>query len=251
MAAESRVQIAEQPILSTRDIVTYNAQTHEIEITTDAFARLAELEVPVQGRSFMVCVDRAPVYWGAFWTPVSSMSFDGVTIWKPPAHRQPAVIALELGYPSPDFYSGEDPRNKTALMEALKRTGKLIDRLSLDRVDELPRSFKGYELYSWEEEGSWHFRLITGTNRTKTIEEITSEGDYVSRSGWVSIHVIGTEAIMGVLGKLPSGEHVSWSGELPTGQNTGTNLRLPPDQITGAIKVYAEGKGLDLAVTVP
>jgi len=32
----------------------------------------------------------------------------------------------------------------------------------------LPRSVKGYELYSWRSGGTWQFTLITGTNRLKT-----------------------------------------------------------------------------------
>ena len=79
----SHVEIADQPIISIQDIITYNAQTHEIKLTDAAFERISRLEVPVRGKSFLVCVDKAPVYWGAFWTPISSISFDGVTIWKP------------------------------------------------------------------------------------------------------------------------------------------------------------------------
>jgi hypothetical protein len=62
---------------------------------------------------------------------------------------------------------------------------------------------KVYELYSWEEVSQWHFTLITGTNRTKTMEEITSKEDYVSESGWVNIHVICVDAIKDVLTRLP------------------------------------------------
>jgi hypothetical protein len=130
MEALSHVNIAEQPIISIEDIITYNAQTHEIRITENAFNRIADLEVPVQGKSFLVCVDKAPIYWGAFWTPISSMSFDGVTIWKPLGSQEPKVITLELGYPSSSFYSGEDPRNNTAVMKSLEQASKLINKLS-------------------------------------------------------------------------------------------------------------------------
>ena len=130
MEALSHVNIADQPIISIIDVITYNAQTHEIRITENAFNRIADLEVPVQGKSFLVCVDKAPIYWGAFWTPISSMSFDGVTIWKPLGSQEPKVITLELGYPSSSFYSGEDPRNNTAVMKSLEQASKLINKLS-------------------------------------------------------------------------------------------------------------------------
>ena len=79
MEALSHVELIDHPIISVKDIITYNAQTHEMKLTPRAFDRICMLDVPVTGRSFMVCVDEEPIYWGAFWTPISSLSFDGVT----------------------------------------------------------------------------------------------------------------------------------------------------------------------------
>src|SRR4030065_2337775 len=80
MPVLSHIDIAEHPIVAINDIVTYNAQTHEIKLTANAFERVSEMEVPVRGKSLVVCVDRSPIYWGAFWTPISSISFDGIVI---------------------------------------------------------------------------------------------------------------------------------------------------------------------------
>jgi hypothetical protein len=249
MEALSHVDIADQPIISIKDVITYNAQTHELKLTDAAFERISQLEVPIEGKSFMICVDKGPIYWGAFWTPISSMSFNGVTIWKPLSAQEPKVITLELGYPSSSFYEGEDPRNNAEVMESLEQARKLINKLSITEVDKLPHSMKGYELYSWEEDSQWHFTLITGTNRTKTMEEITSKEDYISESGWVKIHVVGADTIKDVLSRLPQSESILWCDELHIGQATETNLQLPPEQITDAIKEHAERCGLDLVIT--
>ena len=128
--------------------------------------------------------------------------------------------------------------------------GVLVSGVSATSVENLPRSFKGYELYSWSEDSQWHFTLITGTNRLKTIEEITSEGDFISEIGWVKIQVVGADAIKDVLSRLPEGESVFWCDELHTGQSTETDLQLPPEQIADAIEAYAEQCGLDFVVTV-
>ena len=125
MPALSHADIAEQPVIAMSDIITYNAQTHEITLTASAYERIPRLEVPVRGRSFLVCVDRKPIYWGAFWTPISSMSFGGVTIMKPLSSQGTQVIKLELGYPSPSFYEGEDPRSNPEVMKSLEQAGKL------------------------------------------------------------------------------------------------------------------------------
>ena len=125
MPAMSHVDIAAQPVIALDDIVAYDAVTHEITLTPQALDRVSNLEVPVRGRSFVVCVDRNPIYWGAFWTPLSSLSFDGITICKPLSTRDAQVIKLEPGYPSPAFYSGEDPRDDPRVMESLAGAGKL------------------------------------------------------------------------------------------------------------------------------
>jgi hypothetical protein len=125
MEALSHVDIADEPVISSKDIITYTEDTHEIELTADAYERVQALQVPTQGKSFVVCVDKAPIYWGAFWTPISSQSFDGVTIWVPSLNEQENTIALELGYPSESFYQGEDPRSNPLIFTSLEKAGKL------------------------------------------------------------------------------------------------------------------------------
>jgi hypothetical protein len=245
MESLSHVELSDQPIISLEDVITYNSQTHEMKLTQSAFERISELDVPVTGKSFMVCINKEPIYWGAFWTPISSISFDGVTIWKPYSTQEQQIIVLSLGYPSSSFYGGEDPRNNAKVLESLEKADKLIIKLSLTAADELPHSMKGYELYSWEDNSQWHYTIITGTNRVKTIEEITSEEDFISEIGWVNIHVTGVDAVRDVLSRLPKGESVFWCDELHIGVTTGPiNLRLPPKQAVDAISAYAEQCGL-------
>jgi len=250
MEALSHVDIAEKPVIAISDIITYDAQEHEMRLTASVIERVSQLGVPVRGKSFIVCIDERPIYWGAFWTPLSSMSFDGVTIWKPLSLEEPHVIRLELGYPSSAFYIGEDPRRNPVIIESLKQAGKLITGLSTAAVDELPHSMKGYELYSWSEDGQWHFTLITGTNRNKTLEEITSGEDFVSETGWVRVQVVGVNAIRAVLSKLPQGEEIVWlarprSEQTPPGD---IDFMFPPEQIIDSVKEHAEQSGLDLLV---
>jgi hypothetical protein len=253
MQALSHVDIAEQPAIGMQDIITYNAQTHEMKLTTSCYEALSKLDVPVHGRSFVVCVDKHPLYWGAFWTPVSSISFDGVTIWKPYSLHEPYIVTLELGYPTASFYGGDDPRNNPEVLKSLEQAGKLIKRLSIADVAKLPGSMKGYELYSWQEDNLWHFTLITGTNRNKTMEEIISSEDLISEAGWVHVQVEGAEALKTVLSKLPQNEHIFWAGGLreePTGQNH-VQFSLPDGPTISEIKAYAGQHGLDLTVMMP
>ena len=98
-----------------------------MELTQDAFQRIQDLfllPVDVDGMPFVVSVGGDPVYGGAFWTPASSLIFDGVTIMEPFAQGS-TTIRLELGYPSTEFVSGIDPRSDARIMEALETAGKL------------------------------------------------------------------------------------------------------------------------------
>lgn len=77
-------------------------------------------------------------------------------------------------------------------------------------ITPLPPSFKGYELYSWQDGGDWYFTLITGTNRTKTIAEITSQVNVIGDDGWLKITVLGIDELLALLERLPPSEHVFW-----------------------------------------
>lgn len=82
----------------------------------------------------------------------------------------------------------------------------------------LPKSAKGYELYSWQNGSDWNFTLITGTNRTKSFEEIIAPENTLSSDGFVKLSVTGIEEIKNVLSLLPAGEQVFWAGMDLTGQ---------------------------------
>jgi len=109
----------------------------------------------------------------------------------------------------------------------------------------LPRSVEGYGLYSWQTNNQWHFTLITGTNRNKTLEEITSGENTETESGWVRISVQGVDALKAVLHRLPQQENVFWAdNRWPPMQ--GSNMTLPPAAIVGEIKDYSTQLGLRL-----
>jgi len=172
-----------------------------------------------------------------------------VTIWKPFNTTGPDVVTLELGYPSSSFYGGEDPRNSPEIIDSFKKAGKLITKLSINSVPELPVSGKGYELYSWSENNQAHFTLITGTDRNKTPDEIFAADDFISEAGWVRINVAGIDAIKAVLRKLPKGEDVIWQAGLPfTTLPEEIKAPLSPTTID-AIEAYAKQCGIILTVS--
>ena len=71
----------------------------------------------------------------------------------------------------------------------------------------LRHSAAGYELYSWPADDQWHFTVITGTNRLKSREEVTS-GVAGSSSALARVSVEGVDALEAVMGRLAAGEEL-------------------------------------------
>jgi len=104
----------------------------------------------------------------------------------------------------------------------------------------LPQSMKGYELYSWQEQEAWHFTLITGTNRNKTVEEIKASENIESTDSWVKITVTGTDELKTLLARLPADENVFWVD----GLIAPAEFDKPPAEVVDEIQSYAEQLGL-------
>jgi hypothetical protein len=121
------LELQDEPLLSGDDIVAYSRGTHEIELTPEAYEKVQQLftlPAKVRGIPFVVSVGADRIYAGGFWTPVSSLSFDGVVICQP-FDRDRNVISIVLGYPSPEAFTGEDPRSDPRVLESLAAAGKL------------------------------------------------------------------------------------------------------------------------------
>ena len=112
----------------------------------------------------------------------------------------------------------------------------------------LPRSVKGYELYSWRSSGTWYFTLITGTNRLKTLDEITAP-ENVEEGDWVKITAAGVPELKAVLARLPTGTQISWvsARHLDSSEReTGPRIRRPPVWVFRELKAYCSERALEL-----
>lgn len=112
-----------QPVISDEDIVWYNKTSHEMKLTEAGLGKLQALTIPVRGLPFVIKLDGKEVYNGSFWVPVSSVSCNGIVIeiWQ----DQSDIVEIKKGYPSTEFYTGNDPRNNYGLLEYFREKGKL------------------------------------------------------------------------------------------------------------------------------
>jgi hypothetical protein len=116
-------------------------------------------------------------------------------------------------------------------------------------VAPLPRSLKGYELYSWKAGRAWQFTLITGTNRLKTLAEITSP-ENVEEGDWIKITAVGVSNLKSVLARLPAGTQISWISARhldPNVRDSGPRIRRPPVWTIRELECYCSERDLDLS----
>jgi hypothetical protein len=120
--AIEKLPLSEVPILTTDDLVSYDWERHGMNLTKDAYLKIQSLfaaGMPSSGVPFVVVAYEQPIYSGAFWSPFSALSFDGIAVMHPldPAGQ---TLYFELGYPNRDNFTGEDPRSNPRLLQALE-----------------------------------------------------------------------------------------------------------------------------------
>ena len=93
-------------------------------------------------------------------------------------------------------------------------------------------STKGWELYSWQEDGRWAFSLLEGTNRLKTVGEIRSPKTMLD-----DIDALGL-----VLESLAAGQWVTWWD--PSWAEGA--LAFPPANLVERVRTTCEERGLQL-----
>lgn len=91
-------------------------------------------------------------------------------------------------------------------------------------------AMKGYELYSWQDGGSWRFSILEGTNREKTLEEIQSPGTALD----------GPDALQAALERIPAGQFVTWVSR--------DGLAFPSAETVERVEKVCGDRGLQLQV---
>ena len=119
--------LVEKPLLTIDDIINYYWDLHAFDLTPEAYQILVVVfsgGMPMEGVPFVVKSYGERIYAGAFISPLSSTSYDGVVIFPPMDPAGQTMIILP-GYPSRDFFTGEDPRAHPNLKQAFEEAGVL------------------------------------------------------------------------------------------------------------------------------
>ena len=95
---------------------------------------------------------------------------------------------------------------------------------------------KSYELYSWQSDGVRHFSVLIGTNKMKTLDEITN----------AAMRLNGVQALKDQFKRLAAGEFVTWSV-----LQGGPAMALSPDEVVSDIRAYCAQLGLEYSLATP
>ena len=117
----SRVQLAESPVISEADILSYDFTNHLITLKSDAVSRLPK--PPVSGTAFVLVADGQRIYLGAFMTGSSSMSVAVPSILVEPVRTN--VLRIDRVYAAPYSKTDPDPRSDERVRRALSTLRKL------------------------------------------------------------------------------------------------------------------------------
>ncbi len=120
----SKLRLKQPALIAANEIVAYAPGSHNLQLKPEAVERLAIMKAPMNGIGFVACLGKTPIFAGAIWTPLSSLSFEGVTI-QTPLGVSSTQVHLYSGYPSVDDPLPNDPRDDPRLLQALKLVGKL------------------------------------------------------------------------------------------------------------------------------
>jgi hypothetical protein len=123
----NQIRLESEPIISSEDVILYDQASHTIELTQAAYTRVQKtfpMPVKVDGIPFVICVGKERIYAGAFWTPLSSISFDGVVILQP-MDTTKTTIQITLGYPVQAVFTGKDLRADPRIIKSLEQDKKL------------------------------------------------------------------------------------------------------------------------------
>lgn len=117
----------QEVFLAADDLAEYDWARHRLTLGPGVKQRLLRQLAGdlATGRPFVVVADGRRCYEGVFTSSFSSKCFDGVVIDLASAEDIEADLELQLGYPTPRFFRGADPRGDPAVLAALRRLNRL------------------------------------------------------------------------------------------------------------------------------
>ena len=122
------VKLAEFPIISDKDIITYNWKSQRIAITEQAAKKIPDHSSVLEGIYFVTVVNNERCYLGAFWSIFSSLWPNFPTITVMPQEEDKKILRiLNINSAFDERMEKEDTRKDIRIKECFKNLEKLIE----------------------------------------------------------------------------------------------------------------------------
>lgn len=127
------IPLQNKPLFTLDDFVCYSWEDHWFKLTPEALKRLPKIGKPptpqLRGVPFVVLVDGRPIYLGAFWTWISSLSFPNPVIiademWLPAKLHW---LTIDRAYPGATEEQYKDDIRKSPLLRNVLETAGKFD----------------------------------------------------------------------------------------------------------------------------
>jgi hypothetical protein len=116
------IPLAEFPIISDEDLLSYDWETHTLELHKSRWFMIRQPSS--HGIPFVVVVDGTPIYVGSFWSEYSSIPSSVPTImWD--GRQTSKTMTIGPGSRATTSADRDDPRSNEKLKQVLKELGKL------------------------------------------------------------------------------------------------------------------------------
>ena len=123
-ATDSENVFIDSVIVCYDEILGYDSALHTYLIDQIAGERIRSILYPTSGSRFVIAVDSILIYSALFFPAYSSgIAFDEICVEPFSGSNR---YRFELGYPAPDLYWEDDPRNDSRIISRLKEDNKLI-----------------------------------------------------------------------------------------------------------------------------
>lgn len=121
----NKVNTVGKALIAYKDIINYDTASHTISLSYP----LESLKIKrnVYGVPFLITLGGEKIYGGWFWTSISSIPCSWVVVLLdyPGYDFSNNLLTLQLGYPTSDFFIGNDPRKNAKIMNRLRSDGKI------------------------------------------------------------------------------------------------------------------------------
>jgi len=99
-----KLELEKEPFFTLKDVISYDVDTHSIEVKDEIIQKVKFLKPSTHGRPFVISVSGERIYQGAFWNIASSFQYYGIAIMFDYLKQDNRKLRIQLGIPKEEYF---------------------------------------------------------------------------------------------------------------------------------------------------